>query len=180
MSSNPTTDIQQDKPRYTASYARNALVINDAAAAMDAASLRIALVAVSIASLLIMIISLSQGEISWPIVIVCFVVALVGGSMANNTQRTQLRRLQRAGVFAPATVPDSDLRCAVEVYDDHVSVEGPGSASGSYPYSDLKKLSCDEECIVLRFKGGNYVLIPRKAMSNSRYLECIDFLDEKD
>ncbi len=180
MASNDQTDIQQEKPRYVASYARNALVINDAAAAIDTAALRISLVAISIAALLVMIISLTQGEINWVIIVICFIISFVGGSIANNTQRTQLRRLHRAGVFAPATVPDSDLKCTVEVYNDRVSVEGPGSIGGTYSYADLKKLSCDEECIVMRFKGNEYVIIPRRAMSNSRYLECIDFLDGKD
>lgn len=176
----------QEKPRYSANYNLDALSVSNAASAMDVPSFRNTLNLLSVLTLVLMIIILFNKPALfgweygyWVLVVICFVVTMLFGSLSTNSHRFQMWRLNRAGVYAIHVDDPDELRVHIDVYDNRLVVEGPASHRANYSISDIKKFYADEDSTVLMMSDGDIVIVPRTSMSTSRYLNLIDFLDHR-
>ncbi len=171
---------ENTKPLFSANYTLTPAIVTGAATAMDTDRIRHVLTGATIASLLgIIILLLQQPPNYWVYVAICFCIAMGLGFLSNDTHRLHMRRLAGRGFIVPYAVEPELLRFRVDVYQDGLYVKGPGSAEATYHMSDLKHFWCDEDTIVMRFSNKDFAVVPRSSMSNSRYLNLIDFLDHR-
>lgn len=174
----PTETPEAPKPLFTANYTLDPLIVTNAASAMDSDRVRYFFTGATIATLVLMIILLIQQPANyWVYVVICFAVSMALGFVGNDTHRIQLRRLARKGFVVPHSVDPELLRYRIDVFDDRIESHGPGTASMTHPVSEVRKFWCDEEATVIAFADGEMSVVPRSSMSNSRYLNLIDFLD---
>ena len=169
----------QDKPAYSVKYARDAEVLADVSAATSLTWLSAVGVTMGVVGLLMVIFFLnSGGEPNWPGTVLGLLISVAGTASVNNSAMIQDWRMKRAGLVEPVGATKEELHCEVDVYDDHLEVRGPAGREASYPFSAVSKFHANEDVIVLRCNGES-VVIPRSAMSDSRYLNLIDFIDAR-
>jgi len=169
---------QEKKAKYTARYTLTALMVSDAATVYNEALLRNILIGVNVGIPILIIFIVLHEPVNWIIVMILVGLSVGAASLMQNIHQFQLWRLSRKGLYAAPGFPEEELRIEVQVYEDGVDVSGPGSHRGSYKFSDLKKIYADEDILVMPF-GSDMVLVPRSAMSNSRYLGLLDFVENK-
>ena len=169
---------QEVKPKYTARYTLSALMVSDAASVYNESIVRNILIGINVLIPVLVILLVLNEPVNWVIVIALVIISVITASAMQNVHQIQLWRLSRKGLYVSPGFPEEELRVEVEVYDDHVEVTGPGSRHDKYPFSQLKKIYADEDILVMPF-GKDMVLVPRSAMSNSRYLNLLEFAENK-
>ncbi len=174
-----STNSAVEKPLFSVSYTLDPSIVSDAAAAMDTNRIRHVFTGGMILSILSIILFLMQQPSHyWIYVAISFAVSMLLGFLADNTHRLHLHRLARRGFIVSYTAEPELLRFHVDVYEDSIYSKGPGSIEATHSVSELKNFWCDENTIVMRFTDKKLAVIPRSSMSNSRYLNLIDFLEQ--
>lgn len=169
---------QEKKAKYTARYTLTALMVSDAATVYNESLLRNILIGVNVGIPILIILLVLREPVNWVLVMILVGLSVGSASLMQNIHQFQLWRLSRKGYYVGPGFPEEELRIEVQVFEDGVEVSGPGSRHETFSFSNLKKVYADEDILVMPF-GSEMVLVPRSAMSNSRYLGLLDFVENK-
>lgn len=127
---------------------------------------------ISMVLLLIIIMSLYDREHPiYPLAVAAFVGFIALSTVVNKWTSIRSWYVSKSTLDQPGSLDRHVVVTAQEIV-----VEGPDDMVTTYPLSEIKKVSQDEDGALVKLGKRRYVYIPQKALSDSRYTALIKLL----
>lgn len=162
-----------DKPLFSLSYDLSAQLVDEAARLLAGDKMRNPASVTSIAVLVLIVIAalMPATKDNVPLLVGMVVLEVILWNLADRWSQVQLRRLRRAGLDT-ALIDADKRRRTVAAYEDTLTVTSPDAAE-TLRIADLRSATVGNEIAVLAFSGGQFVIIPARAMSAQRYHDLL-------
>lgn len=168
-----------EDPAYEASYELTSLMSSQIVSLLDPSGARNPLyiaLAVVLAALVLYGFTGSRGSFD-PVILVGGFIAIVLLLLAGRWRGVLQRRVRRQGLDAHDLEQDG-RRWTVDVWSDRMEVTRPDGEMIVYPMGDVRSIACDPSMLLVTMREGALVAIPRKALSESRFLGCRQLIEE--
>lgn len=167
---------QAEKPAYSASYDLTSLMTQEATSLMvpnGATNPAYIACAVCLVVLLAYCFLFEANAVVAVLgAVVCAALLIIAGRWGDYMGR----RITEQGWNALA-LPEDARRVTVDVWPDRLEVVRPGRPVDTRPLSEVREVKRSDSLAVVVFKDRSLVLIPRKALSHQRFLNCMELIE---
>lgn len=178
MAEQDTERHDPNEPLYDVHYELDSSMCEEAASLLGGSSTKNVAYLASGCFLLVIIFILTMPDTNTNLAIVFAIVAALLWNLGSQWRKVMLRRLRKHGLDPVMSTKEANRR-EVEVYDSSLVERFADDSQTDRPLSTIAKVQTSERICLLRFQGGDLVIIPRSAMSLGRFNSMTSFLSEK-